>query len=136
MTNDVEITLLTEKEYKKYKNIIPVIESTWWLRSMHDYAANISSDGSCAYNTSYGVAYPYGIRPALHMKLANPKHLVSGDHIRIGSKTFTVLSWKRSNLFAFCNEVIEKRRFDTESYEWESSELKAWLETEGLKLIF
>ena len=137
MTNNIEITLLTKEEYVKYKNIIPLIDSGWWLK-------DACPDSHCAVHCvdrygvpdSYSCYYSNGVRPVLKMNVANLKSLNPGDKIRIGSKSFTVLSWDEFELIALCDTFIDKRYFDSNGNEWEKSELKEWLETEGLKLIF
>ena len=131
-----EITLLSLEEYTKYKDIIPLIKDPWWWLKDSDIEAlvhGVCDDGSlcgsiCNFNS--------GVRPALKIHLSNSKNLKSGDKIRLGSKDFTVLSWEESELFALCDEFIAIRKFDSCTNEWKSSELKQWLETEGVKLIF
>lgn len=137
MINDIKITLLTDEEYRQYKKIIPFIEQSWWLRSpgINSINANYVDWNGILYDSRY-VNDPLEIRPALRMQLSNPKSLGPGDHIRIGSKSFIVLSWEENELFALCDEMIASRRFDPYNNEWKSSELRQWLETEGLKLIF
>ena len=139
MANNIEITLLSSEEYQRYKKYIPPIDSNvWWLR---DACPGYDSAACCASNTS-----PYivggihnetiGVRPVLQINIENNKALQPGDKIRIGSKNFTIIWWDGDGLFALCDECIATRRFDTDSNKWETSELKEWLETEGIKLIF
>ena len=133
---DIQITLLTSTEYYTYKSVIPLIEKTWWLCSPGEDSFDADLVTSAGYITCSWVVLDFGVRPVLHMNLPNAKSLNSGDKIRIGSKSFTILSWERTKLIALCDEVIAERRFDTRNNDWETSELKQWLETKGLKLIF
>ena len=138
MTNDIQITLLTSEEYEQYKDIIPLIDSDWWwLKDAYPRSSYVlhcvNHEGS---GDITGCGGNGGVRPALHINLTNQKSLNLGDHIRIGSKSFTVLSWENEELFALCDECIAIRRFASLNNDWESSELKQWLETEGIKLIF
>lgn len=139
MFNNIQITLLTSAEYEKHKSIIPLINSDWWwLKDVyHKYRGSVhcvNDNGALDYY--YRCYYFSGVRPVLKMDLANIKSLHPGEHIRIGSKSFTILSWEADELVALCDEFIDTRRFNADSNEWETSELKQWLETEGLKLIF
>lgn len=136
MTNNIEITLLSKEEYNRYKDIIPFVKDDWWLRSRgydNDYEYYVNNNGNLCSN--HVMSYR-GIRPALYITLPNQKFLTVGDHIRIGSKDFIILSWEDSNLFALCCEVIATCRFDRVTNEWNVSEIKEWLSTEGIRLIF
>lgn len=137
MVNDIQITLLTSEEYNKYRNIIPVINDWWWCKDAcpgyHRFVRCVCSDGALNNNNCN---INYGVRPVLKLNLSNLKSLNPGDYIQIGSKGFTILSWDEFRLIALCDEFIATRRFDPDNSDWERSELKEWLETEGLKLIF
>lgn len=137
MKNNIEITLLSKEEYSQYKNIIPKITEPWWLRSpgYSSYSANNVDSGGYL-GSSDNVNNTKGIRPALHMNLVNLKSLSAGDKIRVGSKSFTILSWEGDEVFVLCDEFIATHRFGFNSNQWETSELKQWLETEGMKFIF
>lgn len=138
MLNNIEITLLTSEEYTKYKHIIPLIQDDWWWlnESVPDFepiVCCVCYDGTlcgCFCDSQYGV------RPVLKMNIPNHKSLHAGHKIQLGSKMFTILVWNDSELIALCDEFIAIRKFDSNSNEWETSELKQWLKTEGLKLIF
>lgn len=142
MANDIEITLLAAGEYHEFQDIIPRSQEPWWLQTRSTgsrYLAGVGGDGG---------VYRYlihdnrlGVRPALHIILNTNKSFGVGKQIRIGSKSWTILKtietpFDEIELFVLCNEFIATRRFDPDSNDWKSSELKQWLETEGLKLIF
>ena len=137
MTNNIRITLLSLEEYTKYKDIIPLINDDWWWLKDDLF----ESDRAVLCISDFGVlcndcVYDNGVRPVLKTNLSNLNSLNPGNHIRIGSKSFTILSWDEFELVALCDELIATRQFDPDNNEWETSELKQWLETEGLKLIF
>lgn len=137
MTDFIVITLLTKKEYFRYKHIISLAGESWWLRSPDDCCSvyRVSGIGGQVY--SNGCINDYsGVRPALYMSLVNQKSLKSGDNIRIGSRNFIVLSWEKDKLLALCDKCIDKQIFDAHSNQWSTSQLKQWLNTDGLKLIF
>lgn len=138
MANNIQITLLTLEEYNNFKNIIPLINSDWWwLKDTYPgYSRSVHCVGSRGTLNDFDCNNDGGVRPVLKMNLSNLKSLNSGDKIRIGSKSFTILSWDEFELVALCDEFIATRMFDPGSNEWETSELKQWLKNEGLKLIF
>lgn len=135
--DNIQITLLTYEEYKTYKDIVPLVNNYWWLHTPFNSALVriVDPDGNIS-PCGQAINYYSGVRPVLRMKLSNSKSLCPGDTIRIGSKNFTVLSWNENELVALCDEIIAVRKFDSKNGNWETSELKVWLETEGLKLIF
>lgn len=136
MSNNVHVTLLTKEEYIKYKDVFPHLRESWWLRTPSGapkFAYKIQDDGRVG---NCNVHKCLGVRPAIRMPFFSFKPLNPGDKIKIGRRLFTVLSWDGFNLFALCNGCIAKKQFDPNDNQWESSEIKKWLQIEGLKLIF
>lgn len=121
---EYEITLLTVEEYKRYKPQIPHVNDWWWLRSPgcdQDYAADVSSAGVVSL-TGYGVDSDYGaVRPALRSKIID---LSVGEQVIALGNRWTVIDTG----LAISNEVVARKRFDGNSNDWETSELKEWLE--------
>ena len=112
-----EITLLTKEEYKRYKNRIPLVHCWWRLRS--------SSNGQTLVAVvSYGGGVndgDYAVRPAL--KLEDINLTVGERFIALGNRWVVI-----DDHVAISEDVITHRRFDCESNDWETSELKVWLE--------
>lgn len=141
-----KITLLSIEEYRKYKPVISLIKKDdwWWLRSPGDlpnYAASIARNGDIEEIGSH-VINDDAIRPALSLNLEVSDSLfwykpekVIGTKIKYGKYTWTVLDAEFGGLYLLCDNYIGNHRFDSEFNDWNTSELKGWLETEGLKLI-
>ena len=139
-----KITLLSLEEYTKNEKIIPVIEEYWWLRTPGDNfnACYVYPNGNADACGFHVYLETISVRPALKLNLEfddplywhRTKTLV-GAKIKYGKYTWTILNTKNGELYALCDEVISKHYFDEETNIWEESELKHWLETEGLKLI-
>jgi hypothetical protein len=138
------VTLLTEKEHRKYRSRIPLIEEPWWLREPASKRRTRPSIVSC-----YGVAIESlfisngGIRP---LCIFSPKSTGSsflstasahfiGSKLKFGEYLWTIIDIKDGKVYALCDSVIGKCGFGKASCEWEKSDAKAWLETKGLKLI-
>ena len=138
-----KIDLLTDEQYSRYKPLIPAIRNLWWwLQSPYDgftkwiniVINNVVANGYCDETG--------GIRPFVVFELDvsdskfwyKPEKLI-GTKFEYGKYTWTILDAEQGELYALCDEVITKRCFDPESNDWNKSELKQWLETEGLKLI-
>jgi hypothetical protein len=137
------ITLLSEEEYEKHRTIIPET-SWWWLKTPHH-----SADVHVRVVDKYGEIFTYhcryswnGVRPVVVLELSTsdfafwckPETLV-GSKIEYGKYKWTVLDANSGTIYALCDELITTLPFDAETNVWKESELKAWLETEGLKLV-
>ena len=133
------------EECQRYTSIIPIIEDRWWSRSPgvnQAHAAFIHSNGNF---NKYGRIVNWddiGVRPALKLNLNladnlfwyKPEKLV-GTKIKFGRYWWTILDSEFGEIYVLCNKLIAKRSFDSKSNDWGKSELKQWLEAEGLKLI-
>lgn len=144
-----QISLLTEEQYYKYNSIIPTPVFPkfcwfWWLRTSYSgYTYNVRAvinngviDNHYCYR-DYGGVRPFcifGLDVSEIQFWYKPERLI-GQKIKHGKYYWTVLGTNLGELYALCDIVIAKRCFDPDTNVWERSELKQWLETEGLKLI-
>lgn len=140
-----EITLLTKEEYERYRSAIPVVDDSWWLRSPGYTRLRIAAVDNVGNVNEHGcyIDYTYAtVRPALRLDLEpsdnlfwyKPERLI-GTKIKYGNHQWTVLNLEPGSIYALCDTVVSSGRFDGKSNDWDTSELKQWLETEGLKLI-
>lgn len=140
-----EITLLSKEEYEKYKSAIPTINRRWWLRSpsiSQRSAVGVHYDGDVSKVGYLVLNRNIAVRPALHLNLeiadnqfwCKPEKLI-GTKLEYGKYTWTVLDASFGEIYALCDEFIADHRFDPESNDWDKSELKRWLKTEGLQAI-
>ena len=117
-----EITLLSEEEYIKNRELISLMRGFWWLRSPGYYKFNAT------YVRSDGILYDFdvnddrgGVRPAL--KMQGRHDLIPGDKIRIAEYTFTVLHGD----LVLCDTCIGTSMFDYESNNFETSVIRKYL---------
>ena len=121
-----KIFLISIEEYEKYKKHIPYINSWWWLRSPGFYsncAAHVVNDGSVSNYGNDVFLSNDAVRPAL--KISNPEF----DPLKIGER-FVKYSFpwiKIDNNLAIAEVLIAFRRFDKESNEYETSEIRQFL---------
>lgn len=122
-------TILTAEEYERYQHLIPIVGNWWWLRSP------IYNDGGVAnVNTNGNVNYANrtntngALRPALILRVVDSKFFNPGDKLEIKGIQYTVLDISDGSVFVLSDEIIVKRRFDGNSNNWETSELKEYLE--------
>ena len=120
------IFTLSDVQYEAYKHIIPSVPERWWLQTA-------ASDSNTLVKTinNYGdeVLFPCTnetvyVRPALIINGPMPV----GCIVEFAGVKWTVVSSIYKTVVAVCNNVIAQRQFDFNSNEWETSELKAWLE--------
>ena len=126
-----EITLLTKEEYEKYSELhrIPMVNAAtwWWLQSpgnRKDSKHNVSVVD--AYGEIFGngtnVGYVDGaVRPVLKSKILN--YNVGTCFGALGNTWIMI-----DDNVAISYDVVSHHRYDAKSNEWETSELKMWLE--------
>jgi hypothetical protein len=138
-----KITLLSVSEYGKYKSLIPKFNSLrWWLKTPSE-AKGVYCVNGLGELQSFRVwdARPY-VRPVCVFSFDTydtqfwlKKDALIGSEIKVNHYAFTVLDVKNGRVTAICNAIMNGCRFDLDTAIWDNSELKAWLETEGLKRI-
>ena len=142
-----EIRLLTDREYGKYRSLIPDLTVTWWLQSTYDDACarfcyTDFPRSVCVNRDGDGVKH--SVRPVIKIKLDGAARRLPGFAESIvglvfyyGKYTWIVLDYNPidNTIFALCNTTIGKRTFVAESQVWDNSDLKVWLETDGIKKI-
>ena len=121
-----ELFLLSVEEYEKYKGVIPVIGSWWWLRSPDDdgdIAADVDFDGSVS-TLGLLVNYTNGIRPALRVQKSEISNLQIGDR-----KIYYDFPFVKIDEDLLIAEVpIAFDKFDDDSNDYEKSYVKRFLE--------
>lgn len=131
-----EITLLSIEEYKQYKPLIPCIDDFWWLRSpgfKSFLAAIVYGDGTIDHSTYVNISYIH-VRPALRINVPYSSVFQPKDKIFLLDCCWTVLDVTGNQIYILADDTIGQRRFDSESNDWKSSEMKAWLENWLLEL--
>lgn len=127
-----EITLLSVEEAKKIPQSIRARGEWCWLRSpgfKQGYAAYIMYGGGVI-DVGHNVNYDnYAVRPAFRI---NNLECEIGDKIMVGKTWCTVVD--EGLALADCT-IGDDHRFDKESNDWETSELKAFIESDEFKAM-
>lgn len=138
------ISLLSKDEYECFKSIIPDFAGWWWLRTPYSRQNQdvFVVDGnrnelSCSFCGFIG-----NIRPMCEFTLDisddifwhKPEQII-GKKIAFGEYAWTILGAETGEVQALCDNEIDCGSFDLYTNEWDASDLKEWLETEGLKRI-
>ena len=121
-----ELFLLSVEEYEKYKGVIPVIGSWWWLRSPginSTLAAFVYIDRSVS-TYGFGVSLASGIRPAFRVQKSEISNLQIG--YRKSCYDFPFVKIDDDLLIAEVPIAFDK--FDDESNDYEKSYVKKFLE--------
>lgn len=134
-----EIFLPSIEEYEKYKDVIPKIETLWWLRSPGCYsygATSVNNDGSI-YDDGDDVRYSIdAVRPMINLKICY-KDIYDKMNIRVGTiLTLYKFPWviiDANKGIAIAEVPIFFSHFDSESNNYENSDireaLKKWKES-------
>lgn len=124
-----EITLLTIEQAERLTSKQLERDYWWWLRSpgsFQDPAACVFNDGSIYYS---GICVSFDdvcVRPVFIIPNLNLK---IGDKIQVENCMCTIIE---ENL-AFAENGVCKHFFDYETNNWETSELKRYIESEDFK---
>ena len=108
--------------------------SWWWLRSpgdYQDYAVDVDEDGFVYACGGIVNGYGVGVRPALRIDNLESTNLKIGDEFYIGEQQFKIISY----YLALCNSIVGYTRFDAKSNDYETSEIKAYVDSrfDGLR---
>lgn len=129
--NEVEITLLTVEEARSLPKEVTNRGCQWWLRS----PCSDRPDAAYIYNVGDASVYGYfvqahyvGVRPAF--KIANLKSSRL-NKILVGKTWCTVIAPG----LALADRTVCIHRYDAESNNWETSELKAFIESDKFKAM-
>lgn len=124
-----KIFLLSVEEYEKYKERIPYIKCWWWLRSpgseLH-YAMNVTYDGSAHNSVDYDyVNYSdVAVRPVIRREaIDNILDWQIGNRIVKYDFPWFVIDKD----LAIAEVPISFHKFDTESNDYENSEIRKFL---------
>lgn len=121
-----EISILSRVEAECYSSIIPKSDVAWRLKtpSIYDnYTYCVNCDNEI---WEYNVIGPIGIRPSLKIKFDNVP--AESSQVELFGFTWTVISNYAKETLLLCDDVVEHRRYDAYRNDWNSSELKSWLE--------
>lgn len=120
------IFLLSKEEYEKYRDRIPKLGWFWWLKSSGYGSYNAMYVGSDGYVSDIGVSVGNDnvlVRPAL--RISNLKSFNSGGKNKI---VFNGVTWVKIDENLYISELpIDFRRFDEESNNYETSEVRKFL---------
>lgn len=121
------ITLLSKDEYNNNKDIIPPVNSRWWLRSpgyLQYFAVYVYADGPITDRTVDSDCSC--VRPALYIWKSSD--LNRGDKFELAGRLWTVLS----NNLALCDDTVgqtcfREDRTAEDANDYEKSDIKKWL---------
>jgi hypothetical protein len=132
------ITLPSLKDFTAYHSIIPPIDNWWWLKTSVSYAhtlvhtvtkGNLVDARGCDLRSG-------GIRPLIIFTadIADSAFWCKpGAVFSYMGYQWILLDTNSVRMFALCNDIIGTHRFDAESNNWKTSELKKWLQTKYMK---
>ena len=137
------ISLLTSDEILKYAPMITLTKDDWWLKTPEfnttKYVCTVDFAGF--FDRALCWLVNRGVRPVgiFEMEVSNPlfwhkPEVLVGSKVEFGKYSWTVLDVKSGGLYALCDDIVAYHCFDEKTNVWEKSELKHWLETDGLKL--
>ena len=127
------IFLMSIDEYKFYKNRIPTLKTSWWLRSPghgRRYAAGVydigavSHGGFCIYDDNRC------IRPVIKLLRDSEYSSVDiGSNITFHNHRFIVIDFDDYYIYAISISGLWFSYFDSDSNNYEDSYIRKWLNT-------
>ena len=117
--------LLSAEEVEKLPKLILRHGDWWWLRSPGYGSSNaigVHRDGSTGDGGYYVNIANLTVRPAL--RLTNLNDYKVGDDFKFGGKWFRVINERT----ALCLDDVGKHRFDSSSNNYETSEIKQYID--------
>lgn len=126
---DDVLFLLSWEEYEKYKEMIPYIGISWWLRSPgYCDTRAVRVRGTCD-AFSKNVFDIFGIRPALKFENLESKIICSKENpYRIIYKDFPFIIIDEDKKIAIAEVPIGFDMFDKTSNDYQNSYIRDWLE--------
>ena len=128
-----DVFLLSAEEWEQAKNVpnVPIrARDWWWLRSpgtYSNYAASVYFGGDIDNYGRHVYRRDGCVRPAFRIFHLSAKGYKPGDKITVENKTVcTVISED----VALADDIVCQHRFDANSNEWETSELKAFINSD------
>ena len=121
---------MSKEEYETDKDIIPLTNGWWWLRSpgyVQTYVTCVGFNGFII--DYYHNIYDNGcVRPALYIWNHESSNLNRGDKFELAGYTWTMLSGD----LALCDDNVDttyfcKYRKPNDSNDYEKSDIKIWL---------
>lgn len=129
---EVQITLLTLEQAEKLPEEILSCGDCWWLRSPgynQDDAAYVGTGGG-VYESGDFVNYDhFAVRPAFEIANLNSEF---GKRVYVGKLLCTVIDKD----LVLADKAVCCYRFDIVSNDWETSELKAFIESDELVELY
>jgi len=122
-----DIFLLSKEEYRKYKSLIPILDDWWWLRSPGyiSYSAAVVNGVGSVRSNGYYVALCSGVaRPVLRIPNLKFLDIKPGDILIIFGREWVLLDKD----LVIAKKEIRKHRFDKELNNYETSEIKQYLQ--------
>lgn len=121
-----EITLLSEEEYDRNRDIIPSVNGMWWLRScgaLNGFGADAVDGFGEVDNEIPGIRL--GVRPVLLISIYEPSNPKPGDKFELAGHTWTVIRGR----MMLCDSIVsDEVMFTTDGKtEYEQSNIKKWL---------
>lgn len=126
-----EITLLSIEEAKKLPDHILCCGDKWWLRSPGYYqytAINVLNGGDVRETGSTVGDVNIHVRPAFRISNLESEN---GEPLKIG-KTWCIVIDKG---LVLADYPVCKHRFDSKSNDWETSELRAFINSDKFKAM-
>lgn len=127
-----EITLLSVEEAKEIPSrILPHCSDWWWLRSPgcnqdYAYAAFVYHDGDVNEFGTYVYRCGNAVRPAFRISNLESE---TGDKVMVSKTLCTVID----KGLVLADYPVCRHRFDSESNNWETSELKEFINSDEFK---
>ena len=124
-----EINLLAEKDFEKYKDLIPALRvhnilQPYWLKPEDEKPLKIAfSDSTIEWDSDWSCEY---IRPTM---IISGEEITKkqGDKLQLFGETWTILEINNGDIMVLCDDYIALKNIGDRSSAWNNCDLKIWL---------
>lgn len=126
-TKDVYVTFVSEKEFRRLKYNIPIVESPYWLReNANGTGGALVENGADVTSVISDYTRQGGIRPALYLKACD-YDLHVRERVLINRKPYTYIGEN----YLLSDMIVGNSVFDRSGREWKDSDIRKWLNQDG-----
>lgn len=127
------ISFISIEEYKAYKDNIPYIGKSWWLRPFaRDCTPGVNGKSGTVFIDAHHFNIPAGVRPCLRISNIKDLGLKIGNKIDFGNKRWTIIS----DSHALCDGFLGRIAMPINPKSYVFSDIRQYIEDWFYKVVW